>query len=251
MPSAWCKWSSPCQVFFTVHSGVMICTPWHASLKDGRNSWIFEASEMPELDQTPVRDMEIGLDGGSSSRSLHQLYHEANKFWGWSTDCTIRSGVLLGALLTGIVSAGMAAFSKGGKALWLTGKWLLCSDPQTPNFHWLWAFDPLPVQHVKASYLARLLGFLAPRGCKIRSVVRTFCVWLVFMADKVDVRYHLRRHALRPAVLLVVGHFSGLSKSLRSPSSDLCHVRCPTVKSMSGLCWDGRFLSWFNFQQWS
>ena len=28
-------------------------------------------------------------------------------------------------------------------------------------------------------------------------------------------------------MLLVVGHFSGLSKSLRSPSSELCHVRCP------------------------
>eukprot|EP00434_Breviolum_minutum_P031043 symbB.v1.2.027457.t1/scaffold2821.1/size70050/3 len=72
---------------------------------------------------------------------------------------TVHSGVmicvLLGALLTGIVSAGMAAFSKGGS---------------------------------KASYLARLLGFLAP------------------------------------AVLLVVGHFSGLSKSLRSPSSELCHA---------------------------
>lgn len=71
---------------------------------------------------------------------------------------TVHSGVmicvLLGALLTSIVSAGMAAFSKGGKA----------------------------------SYLARLLGFLAP------------------------------------AVLLVVGHFSGLSKSLRSPSSELCHA---------------------------
>ena len=57
------------------------------------------------------------------------------------------------------------------------------------------------------------------------------------MADKVDVRYHLRCHGLRPAVLLVVGHFSGLSKSLRSPSSDLCHVRCPIVKSMSRLNW--------------
>lgn len=28
-------------------------------------------------------------------------------------------------------------------------------------------------------------------------------------------------------MLLVVGYFSGLSKSLRSPSSELCHVRCP------------------------
>ena len=134
------------QVFFTVHSGVMICAlgmrfrPERWELMD-----LDETSEMPEL----------------VSMEDHPPDPPVAPWW--------LPGVLLGALLTSIVSAGMAAFSKGGKALRLR-KMTLSDLVQ-------WSIGTTKFSlALKASYLARLLGFLAPRGCKIPGLSRP--VWM-------------------------------------------------------------------------